>query len=107
MCKGTLLYTTTALKPGPSSLQSLKTTLGAQALSLGYAVCMQGAMPGCTPAIITPPFVSPAGDDEPGATPMNDATPQVVTMYTRTCMAFMSYVHFCHTLPHQSHEIYA
>ncbi|KAL3140653.1 hypothetical protein ABBQ32_005219 [Trebouxia sp. C0010 RCD-2024] len=50
-----------------------------QALSLGYAVCMQGAMPGCTPAIITPPFVSPAGDDEPGATPMNDATPQCHT----------------------------
>ena len=48
-----------------------------QALSLGYAVRMQGGMPGRTPAIITPPFVSPAGADEPGATPMNDSTPQV------------------------------
>ena len=48
-----------------------------QALSLGYAVRMQGGMPGCTPAIITPPFISPAGADEPGATPMHDATPEV------------------------------
>lgn len=48
-----------------------------QALALGYAVRMQGGMPGRTPAIITPPFISPAGEDEPGSTPMNDSTPQV------------------------------
>ncbi|KAL0028583.1 hypothetical protein WJX79_003483 [Trebouxia sp. C0005] len=50
-----------------------------QALSLGYAVRMQGGMPGRTPAIITPPFISPAGSDEPGATPMNDGTPECHT----------------------------
>ena len=48
-----------------------------QALSLGYAVKMQGAVPGRTPAVITPPFISPAAANEPGATPMNDGTPQV------------------------------
>lgn len=54
-----------------------------QALSLGYAVRMQGGVPGRTPAIITPPFISPAGDDEPGATPMNDSTPQVCSSHAR------------------------
>lgn len=50
-----------------------------QALSLGYAVKMQGTQPGRTPAVITPPVITPAATGEPGATPINDATPQVPT----------------------------
>ena len=41
-----------------------------QALVLASSVQMTHHALGNTPAIITPPFISPATSDEPGATPM-------------------------------------
>ena len=61
-----------------------------QALSLGHAVRMQGSLPGCTPAIITPPFISPAAAGDPGATPMNDATPEVSSYASSICQMTVS-----------------
>ena len=52
-------------------------SLALQALALAHMVQLQGGVPGRTPAIITPPFVTPAGTGEPGASPMSELSPQV------------------------------
>lgn len=46
-----------------------------QALVLASSVQMAHNALGNTPAIITPPFISPAGPSEPGATPMQAGLP--------------------------------
>ena len=52
-------------------------SLDLQALALAHLVKLQGGAPGRTPAIITPPFVTPARTGEPGASPMSEHSPEV------------------------------
>ena len=48
-----------------------------QALALAHMVQLQSGASGLTPAIITPPFVTPARTGEPGASPMSEHSPEV------------------------------
>ncbi len=48
-----------------------------QALALAHLVQLQGGISGRTPAIITPPCVTPARTGEPGASPMSEHSPEV------------------------------